>query len=436
MKLGQHAVLLIGALALGVVTNVWAVEGTTGLQSEVDALKARISEMEKTQQQSWLTERRAEEVKNLVREVLSDAETRSSLLESGMYAGHNGANFFLKSADGGFLMNVGGLIQSRYVSNDRDDSGADDDENGFEIPRAKIHFSGNIADPRITYSLRLNVASNNNNVIAEEILLGYQLTDTISAWIGETKAPFLREELTAPSHQQAVERSSINEIFTAGYIQGIGLTWDLHDQVKVAAALSDGAGSGESANQLFDQDAVDYALTARVDVLLAGDWGQQADFSAWSGEEMAVFVGAAVHDEDGESGGADIDSDSWTVDGSIEYNGLSLYAAYVEADVDGVAATPSGTVVQAGYNIPVGENSLEPFVRWEQFDPDVDGVDETELLTIGANYYLDGHNAKFTLDVVMAQDPIPAGNSVTNLLADAAGEDDQTVLRAQFQLLF
>jgi hypothetical protein len=233
-----------------------------------------------------------------------------------------------------------------------------------------------------------------------------------------------------------VERSGINELFTAGIIQGIGLTWDLHDQVKLAAALSDGRQSGEAASKLYDHDTTDYALTARVDVLLAGDWGQQADFSAWSGEEMAVFVGAAVHDETGESGGADIDSDSWTVDGSIEYNGLSLYAAYVEADIDGLAATPEGTVVQGGYNIPVGENSLEPFVRWEQLDVDVAGADDVEVLTIGVNYYLDGHNAKFTLDVMMAQDPIPAGNSVTNLLADAAGEDDQTVLRAQFQLLF
>ena len=433
----RRVILSLGATAMLALASVATAE-EDNFQSEIDTLKSRISEMEETQQQSWLNERRAEEVKNLVREVLADAETRSSLLESGMYAGHDGANFFLKSADDGFLMNVGGLIQSRYVSNDRDDSGADDSENGFEIPRAKVHFSGHIADPRITYSLRLNAASNNNNVSAEEILLGYQLTDTISAWIGQTKAPFLREELTAPSHQQAVERSSINEFFTAGYIQGIGLTWDLHDQVKLAAALSDGSRSGEAADQRFDHDTTDYALTARVDVLLAGDWEQQADFSAWSGEEMAVFVGAAIHDEAGESGGADIDSDSWTVDGSVEYNGWSLYAAYVEEDVDDdSAATPTGTVVQTGYNIPVGENNLEPFVRWEELDSD-DGTDETELLTIGVNYYLDGHNAKFTLDLVMAQDPIGDNSvsSVTNLLADAAGEDDQTVLRAQFQLLF
>jgi len=102
-----------------------------------------------------------------------------------------------------------------------------------------------------------------------------------------------------------------------------------------------------------------------------------------------------------------------------------------------------GVVVQGAYNIPLGEKSVEPFVRWEHLDLDglatdagLNDEDEIDLLTFGANYYLDGPNAKASVDLVWAFDPIPLGASRPNLLPDATGEDNQIVLRTQFQLLF
>ena len=42
------------------------------MQRELAALKARIAELEASQNDTWLSERRAEEVKQLIHEVLSD----------------------------------------------------------------------------------------------------------------------------------------------------------------------------------------------------------------------------------------------------------------------------------------------------------------------------------------------------------------------------
>ena len=52
------------------------------LKSRLERAEARLAELETKQSQSWLEGQRVEEVKRLVREVLADADTRASLLES------------------------------------------------------------------------------------------------------------------------------------------------------------------------------------------------------------------------------------------------------------------------------------------------------------------------------------------------------------------
>lgn len=478
-----------GSLVLG-LTNFASAQSE---DARIAQLEQRIAELEGRNQQNWLNERRAEEVKSLVREVLQDAETRSSLLESGMYAGHDGKHFFLKSADGGFLLNISGQIQARYVLNLRDgqrdqpsadlSNGDDNNESGFEFRRTKIQFSGHIADPRLTYAIQLAVDRSDNVAVADKIVIGYQLTDTIGIEFAEDKGPFTREELTSSKYQLAVERSYVQEFFTLDKVQMIQVKW--HDEsvadgmIKVAAALSDGLRSGEGSggsnpftqsgdvhgdvdgdssddtpgvDKSFDGDRSDFAFTARIDVKIMGDWDQMRDFTSWPGEDSALFVGGAIHWEQGETGDNFHNNDffSWTVDASYEMNGLNLFGAFYMTHTDNESAGVGGTadndldpwafVLQAGYNIPMGDDSIEPFVRYEYLDSDnfYSGSDDGEvsILTFGVNYYLEKHNAKFTFDVMFALDEVPASSSGAGILSDASGEDGQIVIRSQFQLLF
>src|SRR5690606_24286132 len=82
----------------------------------------------------------------------------------------------------------------------------------------------------------------------------------------------------------------------------VGLYWDAADNIKLSAMLHDGIGSGEAGAMDFANDATDIAGTARIDIKLAGDWKQSGDFSAWSGQDFAAFVGAAVYYDLSESG--------------------------------------------------------------------------------------------------------------------------------------
>ncbi len=62
----------------------------------------------------------SDDVRALVAEMIADAESRSSLLQSGGTAGHDG-NFFLSSADGNFTLKMSGQLQTRYTLNFNDD---------------------------------------------------------------------------------------------------------------------------------------------------------------------------------------------------------------------------------------------------------------------------------------------------------------------------
>ncbi len=458
--------ILLGALLCGglgvfgspAMAQDAAGQGTTDLRQEVAALKAEIAELRRSQDRNWLNERRAEEVKALVRDVLNDAETRASL-GGGVMAGHDGKHFFLKSADDAFSMEIAGQVQFRYIANFRDDEFVDDNfdgiddnivdetDSGFQLRRTKLNFSGHVASPKFGYDITLAVDREDGTVVAEDVMLSYKLADDLKISIGKFKIPFLREELTSSKRQLAVDRSVTTEHFTLDRAEQVQLEWTPNDWMKLTGSISDGSDSGFTT---YNADQVEAAVTGRVDVKLAGDWGQAKDIASWSGEEFAAFVGGAIHHQWADAGGANPnefeDYTSWTIDGSAEMNGAAIYLAYMGATADtspaGREIDDHGFLVQGSYQIV--PKTLEPFIRYEYLDADNGGgdTDDTSIITAGINWYHNKHNAKFTFDVVYVTDPMPARNRYTNNNAsDGLGlrggsEDEEVALSAQYQLLF
>ena len=434
------------------------------LRTEMEQMKRQLQRMETARGETWLNERRAAEVKTLIAEVLSDADTRASLLDDGATAGHDGKHFFLKSADGNFLMNIAGQMQIRFIANWADDpfvdviddsgdepeegaDGVDDEsldegESGFTLRRTKLKFYGHItANPKISYKIVMAAERSGGDWLTEGFEIDHKFANGVKVKAGQFKLPFLREELVSSSAQLALDRGSATEYFTLDFGQGIGVSYDT-DNIKLAASVTDGA---DSENLDWADDGTDIALTGRVDVKLAGDWKQAKDFSAWSGEDFAAFVGGAAHWEVAETGTSAANNQIflWTVDGLVECSGVGVMAAVMGLHTDndtGSNFDDYGVQVEAGcFLIP---DKLQPFVRYDWID--VDGVDEMNLLTVGCNYYLAKHNAKFTMDVVHAFDTLfdtsrnfndPASSGL-GLRDDVDGQDGQTALRAQFQLLF
>ncbi len=484
----QRTALIFAALIAVIATPAFSAQQTNEqLAAEMAQLKAEVAQLRAQQNESWLTERRAEEVKTLIHEVLSDAETRASLLDSDLTAGWN-ENFFLASGDGKFLLKVTGMIQVRWVLNTvdfDDDSNNDTDGHGFEVRRAKLQFAGHIGDPKFQYLVRLAADADNSidddsetafgdedggDVFLEAGWISYTFDNGITVRGGRFRAPFLREELTDAQHQLAADRTYVNEIFTVGYTEGVEVSYAA-EKWKVAVMINDGFQAGEysridpfypddsdpEGNAWNDKDS-DFALTARVDVMLMGNWSQMQDFTAWAGEDTAVFLGVAFHLEDDEDDG-DSDSDQndfwmWTVDVSAEWQSWGIYAAVIGSHTEYDEATTDadpdvyGFIVQGSYNF---NDKIEPFIRYEKICPDNEdfvsgetGGEHQAFLTFGANWYLKKHAAKMTADIVYSLGSVEVGMPHLGLFnvdessgtTSSDSEDEMWAVRLQFQLLF
>lgn len=442
----------IAAVLCGLAAPAVAETTTADLQNEIAALRTEIAQMKAAQGDNWLNERRAEEVKGLIRDVLADADTRASLMQDGVLAGHDGKKFYLRSSDDSFLMNVEGQIQVRYVANFGEDREAvvdpgppavsedDEWERGFQLRRTKLGFNGHIGSPQIGYDIVLATDRATGDVFLEDALVSYAFNDQWEVMAGRFKLPFLREELLSSKRQLAADRASVTEYFTLNRAEQIQLVYS-SELFNVAAAFSDGANTESSE---FNATGAEYALTGRVDVKLAGEWDQAKDFTAWEGDEgLGAFIGAAVHFEepdDVNAFGAE-DYVAYTVDALVEGYPWSVNAAFMGANGDDADAY--GYLVQGGLHVT---EQLEPFLRWDMTD--VDGADEElQFVTAGFNYYLKKHAAKFTADVVWkyaGDNPgtigtLNGGELSSGLGLDSSGvndDDQQIALRAQFQLLF
>lgn len=413
------------------------------MKAELAAMRAELSQMK-----GGNNAQATADLKAATDAALLDAQTRINYQAEEMTAGHNGKAFFLESSDGAFSLALSAQGQLRYVYNNRSNApgtGIDDADNlaGFQLRRMKLKGKGHIADPKVTYNFTLASNRDSNNTILEEFAAGYSFDNGVKVKAGRFKAPFTFDELTSSTRQQAAERSLVNEQFTAGFTEGIQAAFSPMDDLGVRVMYNDGAGAGEGGNGDFNETPVDLAFTGRADYTIGGSKGFAKDHTSWVEDEMGINIGLAAHHQTFKTG---VNQAAGTLDAltrvtaDVLYNhaGVSLFGAvYLEtqdAAAGGAEADPFGFQVQGGYTI---DDTWEPFARYEYIDPD-NGGDEISVVTVGVNYFLKKHSAKFTIDGVLALDPL-TGITVSDglgLQGDAAGEDGQFAIRAQFQVLF
>lgn len=472
------------------------------LARKVESLERRVEENDS----SWITEERAAEIRAIVADVLADGATRSSLRADGATAGWDKSKgFFLASPDGAFSLSIKGDTQIRWAYDRRDigssdaasgspASSTDPDARGFEIRRTRLTFAGNVIDSSWTYYIQAlwnRAASSGSNATLNDAYLEKALGDGFTLRAGQFKTPFLREELVSANLQLAIERSSVNEVFSTSRSQGIRLGWS-DDTMRVeafygdalranatgpyalsgsnAVALNSGAAQGvpTGANTSFSQVPTDYAFAGRVEFKPSGDWKQFRDMQGFRGEGQGTLLGLAGYIEQVD---ALVDGPSpdvvWSATGdvTVDFDGASLfgYAVYRSVSLTEDAAVRGGgvddelsqwgAVVQGGVFVA---DDLELFARYEIGDTDTDkyrtqansleaNADELSLATVGFNWWPAGSRnrmVRFSTDFGYAFDPlVDFASSGANQLPDYTAEDGPTsdgqwLLRSQLQFQF
>lgn len=420
-------------------------EDNARMQRQIDELKAATSD-------DWLTERRAEEIRGLVVDVLADADVRASMLQNGLTAGWSD-HFYLASPDGRFKLQLEGQMQFRWVYSYHDVP--DRHRQGFENTRTKLTFHGHAFNPDLTYLIRGNFAREGGAFTLEDAWVQYRINADWAVRIGQFKIPYGREELVSSAKQLAVERSVVNENTNFGRSQGVELIYAREDW-KVLFMIHDGIednlggfasiqgtlGGNTSALTLDTE----WALSARYEYLFAGEWEQFDDFTSPPDEEYGLLLGLAGTIQQGEYGegvGPIRDEPrllAANADLSAEWGGANAFGSFTWSYSDNPQfphITIWGFVLQGGvYFTP----RLEVFSRYEYGWWNFTGQDFADLhmITFGANYYLKGHDAKWTTDIGFG-----IGRTEGNWDSDIAGwredfgrSEPQIVFRTQFQLLF
>lgn len=404
------------------------------LLDTVRSLQAKVAQLE-SQQQSTTAKVDAAVVDRTVADVQADAAGRSQLLQAtGFTAGYKGGKFLIQSEDGDFSLQPTAHFQFRYVANYRDLDTSDPDgddafENGFEIRRMKFGFAGK-AFGDFTYKFVWQTNRSGGDVELEDAVVNYDLTDTLSVYAGQYKAPVHHEELVSSSRQLSADRSLVNELLGGGFtdrVQGVGVEYE-DGPLYATVTFHDGIESLNTSFRDSPANDTDYGVAGRVEYTVFGDKKGYGDLTALNNKSDMLVVGGGADYTGAESE----NTLTYTVDAQYENTtGLMVYGAVLAVSTFGHGDAGDdfdyGALVQAGYLL---DPKFEVFGRYGL----VDLENRNELiheLVVGVNYYIHSHNAKLTADVTFLPNGAPANSGLGILDSD---DEPQIVGRLQFQL--
>ena len=489
--------LVAGAVVLTASASADETTGTSQQgMAEIEQLKQQMAAMETRHDaeiaalrnengDKWLTQQRADEIREVVKDVLADSETRSSLQGDGATAGWN-KGFFLASPDGNFKLLINGQIQARFAYNYQPTSSrnpattnqSQSNEYGTELRRVKLGFAGNIIDPSWTYLIKMAFNQNalvvggdqttTDGAVLEDAFIRKELGNVFAIKSGQWKSNYNYEESTSSSAQQFAERSVINQYFSTKFIQGIELQYEAANW-KATVNYNDGGGNrnvGVVSTASAGDNNVEWATAGRVDLKLAGEWKQFKEMMSFRGSDDGMQIGVAYNWQRGGGtnatnpafiGNSDGMNFSYTADFNGRFNGASFFAAFLGNSFysrpgSAEAVGSYGAVVQGGYFL---NDDVELIGRWEWLDvkggttsnntvASAINAQHFSIYTVGANYYISKNAVKLTADAGYVSGAILFANGLyqqsingadyrTDQTSDATG---QVVARIQLQLLF
>ncbi len=436
----KRSMTMLGAGAALMLPMVSANAGTTDTQQLTDRisqLEAKIAVMESAVPtvepvNQWLDASRDEEIRAIVYDIMDDSAGRSSLLGDGAVAGWN-KGFFLASSDGTFKVKIWGAVQSRFIWDHRDDSGADGDRAGFENRRACFGFKGHVYGKENQFFLWGDFSRSTGAFGLFDAWLKRDLGDGWAVRFGQFKPLVLQEFTNSFKTDMLAERSLINYKYHPGRTQGVELS-NTSDQFRFFVAVVDGIRMQNTAWQAEDTE---YALMGRIEWMPIGTkWGEWTNAIAFPEAEEQLMFGGGIAHQTGEYGtGLDeMEITRWTLDANYKTDGFSVFAMILgnHSESTTVDTDEYGFVIQSGVFVA---DDVQIFGRYEWGDADTLTTEDLSIITAGFTKFWHGHGMKWTNDVGFGLNEVTSyyANSATGWQADAAGKDGQIVFRSQFQ---
>jgi hypothetical protein len=302
-----------------------------------------------------------------------------------------------------------GLETSAYVkfhyfdSSDISVAPSGNDLGGFGFQALRMNFQGKVGDylGRVTLEGTKNGQLDDVNV--KDAWVRFPVTGQVNAQVGNFKGPFVYSGLAGDERLVMYERSLLGGIF-AGRDAGLMFDGKVQQLLWQVSAQNGGDGAGD-----------ELLLIGRLRFAALGDVlnGQEGGFGP--DQPTRVTLGLSYLDD----GSAD-DATAVAAEAQAVVQNFWLQAEMVDLD-QGFTAVTSGFAGKAG---PLADGT--PFgvtaeylanAHWGfalRYD-DTDNSDDTNAITAGVNYYVDGHAAKWQLNYV-AQDSDNAAAEIDRLI--------------------
>ncbi|MBP7745591.1 MAG: hypothetical protein KA383_05620 [Phycisphaerae bacterium] len=228
------AILFLGLIVMPVRADDQATTDDgklSRLEALLDAQQQKIEALEQqvaAAQQADLDAARVEQMKQQIREVLSEQEFRESLMPSTVQAGYDGG-FFIRSSDDKFKIQFNGQLQFRYTYYATRDHNRylspgmrRTDRSGFDFARINLDISGHVYSKDLTYFIELSAPSATNlDVVLSYAWINYRIVDEFQIRAGVFKTANLRANTVSNAKYQFVEAPMMDAVF--GLNDGMGI---------------------------------------------------------------------------------------------------------------------------------------------------------------------------------------------------------------------
>jgi len=262
-----------GLLALALLTQpVWAQDATAPAGRDERAarletlLAAQQRQIETLQQQVAAAAQqdtdkaRVEQMKQQIREVLSEREFRESLMPATTQAGYD-QGFYIRSSDDKFLMKFNGQWQFRWTHYGTRSANRylapgfrRHDRTGFDIVRMNLDISGHAYDKDLTYFLEFgSAAPNGYDTVLNYGWVNYRFRDEFQVRAGLFRVKSTRANVTSNARYQMVESPTMDAVF--GLNDGLGVEfWGQLAEKKVEYYLDVVNSADNPATQTITND--------------------------------------------------------------------------------------------------------------------------------------------------------------------------------------
>ncbi|MGD8452400.1 MAG: porin [Phycisphaerae bacterium] len=453
-------------------------------QAHIDGLQAQLVAAEAQDAEAG----RSDVIRQQIREILSEQEFRESLMPSMLQAGYD-KDFFIRSTDDKFLMNIRGRMQFRWVHvgtrsrnhylNPRLER---DDRTGFDIERIRLQLTGHVYTPDLTYHMQFRAGeSAGYDLGIRYVWLNYRFADALQFQAGIFKPASTRQTMLSDSCLQFVDRTMSDAVFGLGTGLGVRFWGRLFDKrldwyFDVMNSMGDYRGrtiTTDGARELDNNPALFFHAIWHALGENPGDlMKSQSDIAFHESPALDLGIHYAFNDDAGdtrtlripfhrskpEGGGYGVTNSNGMqihqmgVDAAFQWQGFSATAEYTWRfqDVRRAWRTPyapywlltgddstsdyHGGYLQVGYFLPIPglERKVEAVARVGGVSSIGPGSEGSWEYGAGLNYYIQGHRVKLQTDVIKIYES-PVRSSAASL---ANVNDDALMWRMQLQVTF